>query len=52
MSLAGPIVNNPRLLRTRLGASTEDIIKDELEPVQSRVISGSVLSGYTANNWS
>jgi Na+-transporting NADH:ubiquinone oxidoreductase subunit A len=32
-------------------ASTEDIIKDELEPVQSRVISGSVLSGHTANNW-
>jgi Na+-transporting NADH:ubiquinone oxidoreductase subunit A len=51
ISLAGPIVNNPRLLRTRLGASTEDIIKDELEPVQSRVISGSVLSGHTANNW-
>jgi Na+-transporting NADH:ubiquinone oxidoreductase subunit A len=51
ISLAGPIVNNPRLLRTRLGANTEDIIKDELQEVQSRVISGSVLCGHTANNW-
>ena len=51
ISLAGPLVNNPRLLRTRLGASTEDIVKDELQEVQARVISGSVLCGHTASNW-
>ena len=51
ISLAGPTVNNTLLIPTRLGASTEYLIKDELKSVQSRVISGSVLSGHTANNW-
>jgi len=51
ISLGGPIVNEPRLLRTRLGANTNELVKDELQPVQSRVISGSVLNGHTATNW-
>jgi Na+-transporting NADH:ubiquinone oxidoreductase subunit A len=51
ISLAGPLVNKPRLVRTRLGASTEDLVRDEVENVSSRVISGSVLQGHTANNW-
>jgi Na+-transporting NADH:ubiquinone oxidoreductase subunit A len=51
ISLAGTLVNKPRLLRTRLGANTEDLVKDEVQHVQSRVISGSVLNGHTANNW-
>ncbi len=51
ISLAGPIVNQPRLIKTRLGANTQDIVKDELQKVQSRVISGSVLSGHAATNW-
>jgi Na+-transporting NADH:ubiquinone oxidoreductase subunit A len=51
ISLAGPVVTQPRLIKTRLGASTHDIVKDELEKVQSRVISGSVLSGHAATNW-
>ena len=51
ISLAGPLVNNPRLLRTRLGAKTEDIVRNEVQHVQSRVISGSVLHGHTATNW-
>lgn len=51
ISLAGPLVKNPRLLRTRLGANTEQLVADETEKVQSRVISGSVLSGHTATNW-
>lgn len=51
ISLAGTLVNKPRLLRTRLGANTEDLVKDEVQHVQSRVISGSVLHGHTANNW-
>ena len=51
ISLAGTLVNNPRLIRTRLGANTEDLVQDEVQDIQSRVISGSVLHGHTANNW-
>ncbi len=51
ISLAGPLVNQPRLLRTRLGANTEDLVRDEVQHIQSRVISGSVLHGHTATNW-
>jgi Na+-transporting NADH:ubiquinone oxidoreductase subunit A len=51
ISLAGPLVNKPRLIRTRLGASTEELVKDEVQDVASRVISGSALNGHTANNW-
>lgn len=51
ISLAGPSVNKPRLLKTRLGANTEDLVRDEVQKVQSRVISGSVLHGHTATNW-
>ncbi|WP_438971393.1 Na(+)-translocating NADH-quinone reductase subunit A [Methylophaga sp.] len=51
ISFAGPLVNKPRLIRTRLGASTEDLVWGEVASVQSRVISGSVLHGHTANNW-
>lgn len=51
ISLAGPLVKEPRLLRTRLGANTEQLVKDQVEHMQSRVISGSVLHGHTATNW-
>jgi len=51
ISLAGPMVNNPRLLRTRLGANTEELVRGEVQNIRSRVISGSVLNGHTANNW-
>jgi Na+-transporting NADH:ubiquinone oxidoreductase subunit A len=51
ISLAGPVVKQPRLIRTRLGASTTQIVANEVEPVQARVISGSVLNGHTAANW-
>ena len=51
ISLAGPLVKKPQLLRTRLGASTEDLVRNEVERVQSRIISGSVLHGHTASNW-
>jgi len=49
VSLAGPTVKNPRLIKTQLGASTDDIVTGELEDGENRVISGSVLSGTTAN---
>lgn len=51
ISLAGPVVNRPRLIRTRLGASTEDIVRDELDDAECRVISGSMLSGRRAAGW-
>ncbi len=49
ISLAGPSVIKPRLLKTRIGASTEEILGNELKDGENRVISGSVLSGFTAN---
>lgn len=48
ISLAGPVVNEPRLIRTRLGASTSDLVDLQLCEVDRRVISGSVLSGRAA----
>jgi Na+-transporting NADH:ubiquinone oxidoreductase subunit A len=48
VSLAGPIVRQPRLIRTRLGASTNDLVRDELHDLRCRIISGSVLSGRRA----
>ncbi|HKL63157.1 MAG TPA: Na(+)-translocating NADH-quinone reductase subunit A [Woeseiaceae bacterium] len=52
VSIAGPMVRRPRLLRTRVGASTEDLIAGELdEDTDTRVISGSVLSGRRASDW-
>ncbi|NEX18656.1 MAG: NADH:ubiquinone reductase (Na(+)-transporting) subunit A [Halochromatium sp.] len=49
VSLAGPMVANPRLIHTRLGASTNDLVQAELSGRQeARVISGSPLSGRHA----
>jgi Na+-transporting NADH:ubiquinone oxidoreductase subunit A len=48
VSLAGPTVNNPRLVRTRVGANLEDLVAGELQDVENRVISGSVLYGHEA----
>ncbi len=49
VSIAGPNVINPRLIRTQFGAELVDSIKSELKPGFSRVVSGSVLSGHTAS---
>jgi Na+-transporting NADH:ubiquinone oxidoreductase subunit A len=48
VALAGPSVLRPRLLRTRLGASIDELVKDETAPGTQRVVSGSVLDGRTA----
>ncbi|MDA1075364.1 MAG: Na(+)-translocating NADH-quinone reductase subunit A [Proteobacteria bacterium] len=45
VALGGPGVTNPRLLRTVLGASTEELTAGELESGEQRVISGCVFSG-------
>ena len=41
ISIAGPGVLTPRLLRTRLGAATDDLVRDGLRPGEQRVLSGS-----------
>jgi Na+-transporting NADH:ubiquinone oxidoreductase subunit A len=50
VSLAGPVVNEPRLLRTRQGASVTEITAGQLKDVSApRRIAGSILNGRTAN---
>lgn len=51
IAFAGPLVNKPRLIRTRLGANTQDLVLGEVQNIPSRIVSGSVLHGHTANNW-
>jgi Na+-transporting NADH:ubiquinone oxidoreductase subunit A len=48
ISLAGPAVKNPRLIRTRVGAAVDELTAGELSSDNVRVISGSVLSGRQA----
>ena len=50
VSLAGPGVSNPRLLRTSLGANLTELVAGELKEGEQRVISGSVLSGRGADS--
>lgn len=47
ISLAGPQVERPRLVRTRLGANLEEFTAGELKVGDNRLVSGSVLSGRT-----
>lgn len=49
VALAGPVVKSPRLVKTLLGASVTELTAGELNEGQNRIISGSVLSGTTAN---
>ncbi|MDA9556942.1 Na(+)-translocating NADH-quinone reductase subunit A [Vibrio sp.] len=49
ISLAGPVVNEPRLVRTITGASLDELTKGEVAGGEVRVISGSVLSGTKAS---
>ena len=48
VALGGPVVKQPRLLRTRLGANLQELTAGELADGENRVISGSVLGGRTA----
>lgn len=53
VSLAGPMVRRPRLLRTRVGACVSELCADEVEvPETCRLIAGSALDGYQAAGWS
>ena len=46
--LAGPAVTQPRVLTIPLAAATDELVRGELKPGAVRVISGSALSGHTA----
>ncbi len=48
ISLAGPGVKKPRILKTRVGASVDDLVEGELKDGELRLIAGSVLSGRAA----
>lgn len=51
VALGGPMVKNPRLLRTRQGANSDDLLRGEIEDVEVRAICGSVFSGRRALGW-
>jgi Na+-transporting NADH:ubiquinone oxidoreductase subunit A len=51
VALGGSMVKEPRLIRTRLGANTGELVKGELEEGNVRVVAGSVLSGHRAAGW-
>ncbi len=48
VSVGGPMALNPRILRTRMGASVNDILEGEVADGPVRIISGSILSGHRA----
>ncbi|MCU0939029.1 MAG: NADH:ubiquinone reductase (Na(+)-transporting) subunit A, partial [Burkholderiaceae bacterium] len=48
VSIAGPGIAQPRLVRTRLGASIDELTQGALQPGEQRLISGSVLDGRAA----
>ncbi|MFT7589267.1 MAG: Na+-transporting NADH:ubiquinone oxidoreductase subunit A, partial [Limisphaerales bacterium] len=45
VALAGPEVIRPRYIKTRLGANISELLKDNLQTSNVRVISGNVLTG-------
>ena len=51
IALTGPMVKNPRLITTRLGANTSDLLRGELAAGDVRVVAGSVLNGHRAVDW-
>ena len=48
VALGGPMALRPRILRTRIGANTADLLRNETAPGPLRIISGSILSGHRA----
>lgn len=51
IAIAGSQVLKPRLVKTRICASTDDLLHGEVLETESRVISGSFLHGHHAINW-
>ena len=50
VSIAGPAMTNPRLVRTVLGANLDELLKGEVAEGEVRLISGSPLQGFTAKS--
>ena len=48
IALSGPQVKEPRYIKTRLGACTDELTAGELTQRENRIISGSVISGREA----
>ena len=50
VALAGPQVEKPRLLRTRIGVDLQQLTAGELKSGETRVVSGSILGGRTVQS--
>ncbi|WP_320175427.1 Na(+)-translocating NADH-quinone reductase subunit A [Maridesulfovibrio sp.] len=48
VALSGPMVNRPRIIKTRMGANLDEMLAGELKGGAVRAISGSVLTGTKA----
>ncbi len=48
VSLCGPQIEKPCLVKTRVGADLEELVAGRMKAGENRIISGSVLSGRTA----
>ncbi|NQZ30390.1 MAG: Na(+)-translocating NADH-quinone reductase subunit A [Oceanospirillaceae bacterium] len=48
ISIAGPVVNEPQLVKARLGAKISDLLEGCVDIAGNRVISGSIWNGRTA----
>ncbi len=49
VALGGPQVGEPKLLRTRVGANTDELVAGLVKNADNRVISGSVFNGHNAD---
>ena len=49
VALSGPVVSNPRLIKTRVGARVSELIDGEVNDGENRAISGSCLAGRACN---
>lgn len=49
ISIAGPEANNPRLIKTRIGANVDELVQGEASDKKNRVVSGSLFSGHNAD---
>lgn len=50
ISLAGPAVSSPQVVRTRIGASIDELTHGQISGGNNRVVSGSILSGRVASD--
>jgi len=50
LSIAGPLVSKPRLVKSRVGACVSELLSNEVSGKSYRGISGSIFGGRTAKN--